>query len=60
MKRYTGAIDFYIWADSDENAREILQEICDKMKAEKDNQANPIALHSTPFGKLEAKKINHN
>lgn len=58
-KRYSGEIDFYIWADSDEEAREILQAVCDKMRKEKDNQANPIGLHIAPFGSLLTTKIKH-
>jgi uncharacterized membrane-anchored protein len=56
-KRYTGTIDFYLLADSDEDAKRILNKICEKLRSEQDNQANPLELHETPFGTLNARKI---
>ena len=58
-QRFLGAIDVYLWADSEKEDREMLQAFCDKMKKDKDNHAAPIALHSAPYGSLSVTKINH-
>lgn len=56
-KRYTATIDFYILAKSDQEAEFIVQAFCQSLRKEKDNQANLLELHETPFGTLAARKI---
>jgi hypothetical protein len=56
-KRYVGKIDFYVWATSDEEAKEIAKEIAKLLDKKHDNRAALIALGEKAPGIGNYRKI---
>lgn len=57
MKRYTVTSDFYLYADSDEEAKQKADAFNRKMRDKYDNQSNILTIHETPVGTLSARQI---
>lgn len=57
MKRYTVAIDLYIWADSDADVIEKAQAIAKELQAKEDNNAKVLDIYETPFGIFESRAV---
>lgn len=58
QKRYITTISFYTYAETDQEAFDESQKVCDEMKAKLDNRASVDSLHSQPFGTLKSTEIN--
>ena len=56
-KRYTVTADFYLYAESDEEAKEKASNWAYWQRKEHDNQANVLEIHETPFASLTARKL---
>lgn len=52
MKRYVAIVDFYIWAESDSEAKEKAEKFCKKQSEKKDNSCELKELHLQEVGKL--------
>ena len=52
MKRYVMSMDMFIYAESDEKAKELAQYIANQQQKKFDNQANVSSLKELNFGKL--------
>jgi len=55
-KRYVVEMDFYILADSDNDARQEAENFR-KMVDKDDNQAKVHQLHEAPWGVMQARKV---
>ena len=58
--RYGLNIDFYIYADNDEEAKQISEKICKEQRDKYDNQCRAIQLHKIPFASLDIVEIDLN
>jgi len=58
--RYTITLDFYAWADSDEEIKKQANDLVKAMREKEDNQANVLEIHETPFASLSVRKLNIN
>lgn len=56
-KRYTIVMDMYIYANDDQHAIEIAEEIAQKERNQWDNQARIMSVHSTPFASAATDQI---
>ena len=52
MKRFVMSMDMFIYAESDEKAKELAQYIASQQQKKFDNQANVSSLKELNFGKL--------
>ena len=52
MKRYVMSMDMFIYAESDEKAKELAQYIANQQQKKWDNQANISSLKELNFGKI--------
>jgi cytochrome c553 len=52
MKRFVMSMDMFIYAESDEKAKELAQYIANQQQKKFDNQANVSSLKELNFGKL--------
>ena len=52
MKRFVMSMDMFIYAESDEKAKELAQYIANQQQEKFDNQANVSSLKELNFGKL--------
>ena len=52
MKRFVMSMDMFIYAESDEKAKELAQYIANQQQKKWDNQANVSSLKELNFGKL--------
>ena len=57
MKRYTVTMEFYIFEDGDDAAKNEAERIAARLRAKKDNQAKVHEIHETPLGSLKPRKI---
>lgn len=57
MKRYTAVIELYVHAEDDEHAINKATKIAKELDEKKDNRAEVIELHHTPFGSLSKRTI---
>lgn len=59
--RYIGTIDLNIWADTDEEAQQIGNEVCKRINDQDDCHATLQSLIERPFGPRSHReiKINH-
>lgn len=48
--RYVAVVDMYVYASSDEEAKEKAREITIKLRKEHDNRAGVIELYEQPIG----------
>ena len=57
-KRYVVAIDFYVYAENDEDAQVQAQNICDNINQGDDHQADVQVVTSARFGEIgEGKEV---
>jgi hypothetical protein len=56
-ERYTMTMDFYIWADDDDDAMREAKKRVRRMEKAEDNQPVLQSLHRTPFAQLTAVPI---
>ena len=54
MKRFVMSMDMFIYAESDEKAKELAQYIANQQQKKWDNQANVSSLKQLDFGSLSA------
>lgn len=59
MDRYRVELSLNIWCDSDDKAKQIAEDICNKQKTRFDNRCQVINLFDSPFGRLRERKIKH-
>ena len=52
MKRFVMSMDMFIYAESDEMAKELAQYIANQQQKKWDNQANVSSLKELNFGKI--------
>ena len=52
MKRFVMSMDMFIYAESDEKAKELAQYIANQQQKKFDNQANVSSLKELNFGKI--------
>ena len=57
MNRYVVTLDAYVWAESDEKAREKSAEYANYLQRYGDNRAAVIGLCEQPFGKMYNRQI---
>lgn len=57
-KRYVVTIDFYLFAESDEQAIEKAKSFCEQEKESKDNCCSVVSIHENNFGSLNSRQIN--
>jgi hypothetical protein len=51
-QRYVAMVEFYVWADTDKEAIEQVQELCREQVDEKDNSCQLIKIVEQPFATL--------
>ena len=56
-KRYIATASFYIYAESDEKAKEIIQDIQKKERKQFDNYYDVECLEEQPFASFKRRKI---
>jgi hypothetical protein len=56
--RYTIELDAYVYADTDEEARELAARLAQKLREGDDNDARVLTIHETPHGTLNARPVN--
>lgn len=56
-KRYVAVIDFYVWAESDEEATKKVRDLCKIQDAKNDDKCSLIELAEQPFGTLSSRKV---
>lgn len=52
MKRFVMSMDMFIYAETDEKAKELAQYIANQQQKKWDNQANVSSLKELNFGKI--------
>jgi hypothetical protein len=57
MKRYTTIVDFYIYAENDDEAKEEAKRFAKQIDTKMDNKCKVLELHYTPFGSIKNRKI---
>jgi predicted DNA-binding ribbon-helix-helix protein len=57
MKRYAVELDAYLWASSEEEAKQKAMKMAELLRSLDDNHARPIKLVEAEFGKLPSKSI---
>ena len=55
--RYRVELSLNIWCDSDDDARQIAQNICDEQKQRFDNRCQVVSLQESPFGSLKERQL---
>ena len=57
MNRYRVELFLNVWADDDESARKIVENICDEQKQRFDNRCQATAIYESPFGSLVEREL---
>lgn len=55
--RYRVELSLNIWCDSDDEARQVAEDICNDQKKKFDNRCQIINLYDSPFGRIKERKI---
>ena len=55
--RYRVELSLNIWCDSDDEARQVAEDICNDQKKKFDNRCQIINLYDSPFGGIKERKI---
>jgi hypothetical protein len=58
MERYRVELSLNVWADDDESARKIVENICDEQKQRFDNRCQATAIYESPFGSLAERQLS--
>lgn len=57
-KRYVAIVDFYIYSENDDDAKEQAQKIISQIEKKEDRDAKVLSMHETPFGKFnQSRKV---
>ena len=57
MNRYTITIELDIWAEDNDEAREMANEFAAKERKANDNAARVTEIFNTPYGSLMSRKV---
>ena len=57
-KRYIATVSFYVYAETDEKAKEIVRSIQEKERKQYDNYYDVQCLEEQPFASFKRRKIN--
>lgn len=57
MQRYTLKVEMFVWAEDDEQAKEIANKITQKQRKKFDNRCYINKLAESPFGRLTERLI---
>ena len=55
--RYRVELSLNIWCDSDDEAKQVAEDICNDQKKKFDNRCQFINLYDSPFGRIKERKI---
>ena len=55
--RYRVELSLNIWCDSDDEAKQVAEDICNDQKKKFDNRCQIIKVCSSPFGRIEGEDI---
>jgi|TARA_R100000773_G_scaffold41957_1_gene38828 hypothetical protein len=55
--RYRVELSLNIWCDSDDEAKQVAEDICNDQKKKFDNRCQIINLYDSPFGRIKERKI---
>ena len=55
--RYRVELSLNIWCDSDDEARQVAEDICNDQKKRFDNRCQIIKLYDSPFGRIKEREI---
>lgn len=56
-KRYSATIQFYVYAENDNKAKEEVEKIISELNRKYDNNSQMLNIYSNEFGSLETKKV---
>ena len=56
-ERYRVELSLNVWAESDEQAKEIVESIVEEQKKRFDNRCMIIGLWESPFGRLQERQL---
>ena len=57
MKRYIVEVSYYVWADSDEEAKEIANRKCVVEQMKNDNRCSVEKISQNDFGSLHRREV---
>ena len=57
MKRYVLTLDLYIYADSDEDVKELAEQFAKDLDQLHDNKCNVVEIHENEFGTIGNRKV---
>lgn len=57
MSRYIVKLQFYIYADSDQEARQTAENLAEEQRSHNDNECQVVSITEQPFGKLGNRAI---
>jgi hypothetical protein len=57
MDRYRVELSLNIWCDSDDEARQVAEDICNKQRKKFDNRCQIIKICDSPFGRIKERDI---
>ena len=57
-KRYVAVVEFYVWADSDQQAVAAAKKFCEKQRIKKDNGCDLISMAEQPEGLFKKRVID--
>ena len=55
--RYRVELSLNIWCENDDQAKAIVEKICDEQKKRFDNRCQPILLVESPFGSFHERQL---
>lgn len=55
-KRYSATIQFYVYAENDNKAKEEAEKIISELNRKYDNNSRVLTIYSNEFGSLETKR----
>ena len=56
--RYRVELSLNIWCESDKEARQVAEDICNEQKERFDNRCQIIKIFNSPFGRVRERDIN--
>lgn len=57
VKRYVAVVEFYVWAETDDEAIELAKAVCKKQNDEKDNNCELVNLVEQPVGTFGNRQV---
>ena len=55
--RYRVELSLNIWCDSDDEARQVAEDICNEQRKRFDNRCQIIKIYDSPFGRIKERDI---